>query len=355
MNFSENYRQRLLKIYNNIDPNPKKELSDTVLIIDGSNSYIRTLAVVPEFNDNNVHYGGVTGFLKSLGFQLKMFNPFKCIIVFDGKNGSHWRKKLYPSYKENRKKNKITIGGITDYLSDVQVEQLMKFEFNRLIKYLLCLPINIISLDEIEADDVISYTTNNFYKSNKIVISSTDKDFFQLITDRISVYNPITKKTYDEDSIMEKYGINSKNYILGKLFEGDNSDNIEGIKGIGLKTLLKNYPFLKENKKYTIDDLINFSEENKLLNFHKKVLEEKDRLYLLYRIITLSDNYFPTAHKFKIRDLLLRKLDLLKPIEFKKLLNEDFLHTSFPNIDTWFINVFTSLNSNVLKERTVHE
>ena len=158
LNITDNYRQRLLKIYNNINPDPKKELSDNVLIIDGTNSYIRTLSVVPEFNDNNIHYGGVTGFLRTLGYHLKLFNPFKCIIVFDGKNGSNWRKKLYPEYKANRKNNKITIGGVTGQpgmnLSDEQMKQLMKFEFNRLIDYLHYLPVNIISLDNIEADDL---------------------------------------------------------------------------------------------------------------------------------------------------------------------------------------------------------
>ena len=354
LNVSKNYRERLLKIYNNINPDPKKEYSDTVLIIDGTNSYIRTLAVVPEFNDNNIHYGGVIGFIRSLGYQLKLFNPFKCIVVFDGKNGSQWRKKLYSDYKENRKNNKITIGGITENLSDIQAQELMKFEFNRLIHYLDCLPINIVSLDNIEADDTISYITNDFYKTNKIVISSSDKDFFQLINNRVSVFNPITKITYKPNDILDRFNVYPFNYLLLRLFDGDPSDNITGIKGIGIKSVLKNYPFLIENKQYKLDDLIEYSEQNKLLNFHKKVLENKDKLYLFYEIMTLSENLFPSIHKIKIRDLIYRKLDMLDTVQFKRLLNEDLIFRSFNNIDTWFMNNFTSLNAQVLRERKKH-
>jgi len=356
MAFTKNYREHLLKIYNNINPDPKKELSDNVFIIDGTNSYIRTLAVVPDFNDNNIHYGGVIGFIRSLGFQLKLFNPFKCIIVFDGKNGSQWRKSLYPEYKENRKSNKITIGGITNELSQLQTEQLMKFEFNKLIQYLHCLPVNIIALDNIEADDTIAYIANTFYKTNNVIISSTDKDFHQLINNRVSVFNPITKQTIDKHNVFDKHSIYPQNYLLLRLFDGDPSDNIKGIKGIGPKTVLKNYPFLLEDKQYTLDNLIEYSslDENKNLNFHKRVLENKELLYLYNRIMTLSDNLFPDTYKIKIRDLIFRKVEALDHMQFKTLLNEDLIFRSFNNIDAWFINVFTSLNAQILRERKKH-
>jgi DNA polymerase-1 len=351
-NISPNYRKRLLKIYNNINPDPIKEQSDTVLIIDGTMSYIRTLAVVPEFNDNDIHYGGVTGFLRTLGYHLKVFNPFKCIIVFDGKNGSQWRKKLYAPYKENRKNSKITIGGCSDTYSDDQLRQLMKFEFNRLIHYLDCLPVNIISLDNIEADDTIAYMANNFYKTNNVVISSSDKDFFQLIHNRIKVYNPITKITFDEEKIIERFDVHPRNYLLVRLFEGDSSDNIAGIKGIGAKTVLKHYPFLVNNKELvTLDDLFAYSETLKDVKFHQKVLENKNQLYLYNEIMTLTDNLFPSVYKSKIRDLMYRIPDTLDHVAFKKLLIEDLLIHSFTNVDSWFMNAFSSLNANILTEK----
>lgn len=357
LNVSDNYKERLLKIYNNINPDEEKTLSDNVLIIDGTNLYIRTLAAVPEFNENYMHYGGVTGFLRSLGFQLKLFNPFKCIIVFDGKNGSQWRKKKYPEYKANRSSNKITIGGMSDKLSDIQTQELMKFEFNRLVRYLACLPVTLISVDNIEADDTIAYITNQFYKTNNIIISSTDKDFFQLVSNRVKVFNPITKKTYSEKDIVERFNMYPSNYLLSRLFEGDSSDNIVGIKGIGNKTVLKNYPFLTENNTYLLDDLIIYSnkEENLKNTFHKKVLENKELLYLYYEIMTLSENLFPSTYKIAIRELIYRIPDKLNHYEFKKLLIEDLIHNNFNNIDSWFITCFTSLNAQVLKERKKNE
>ena len=75
---------------------------DKVLIIDGLNTFIRVFSVVPITNDDGAHVGGIIGFLKSIGFAIKMHNPTRCIIVFDGEGGSDRRRKLFPDYKANR-------------------------------------------------------------------------------------------------------------------------------------------------------------------------------------------------------------------------------------------------------------
>jgi hypothetical protein len=62
--------------------------NDKVLIIDGLNTFIRVFSVIPTLNDDGIHVGGIVGFLKSVGYAIKMLNPTRCIVVFDGKGGS---------------------------------------------------------------------------------------------------------------------------------------------------------------------------------------------------------------------------------------------------------------------------
>ena len=78
---------------NTSNPNEK------VLIIDGLNTFIRVFSVIPTTNDDGIHIGGIVGFLKSVGYAVKMLAPTRTIICFDGKGGSNRRRKLYPEYK----------------------------------------------------------------------------------------------------------------------------------------------------------------------------------------------------------------------------------------------------------------
>ena len=78
----------------------KTYLNDKILIVDGLNTFIRAFAVNPAINDDGAHIGGIVGFLKSLRYAIDILKPTRCIIVFDGKDGSKRRRKLYPEYKQ---------------------------------------------------------------------------------------------------------------------------------------------------------------------------------------------------------------------------------------------------------------
>ena len=80
-----------------------KNPNEKVLIIDGLNTFIRVFSVIPTTNDDGIHIGGIVGFLKSVGYAIKMLGPTRTIIVFDGKGGSNRRRKLYPEYKAKRR------------------------------------------------------------------------------------------------------------------------------------------------------------------------------------------------------------------------------------------------------------
>ena len=68
--------------------------NEKVLIIDGLNTFIRVFSVIPTTNDDGIHIGGIVGFLKSVGYAVKMLAPTRTIITFDGTGGSNRRRKL---------------------------------------------------------------------------------------------------------------------------------------------------------------------------------------------------------------------------------------------------------------------
>ena len=108
---------------------------------------------------------------------------------------------------------------------------------------------------------ILSDTSKQVLTDSKVTIMSSDKDFLQLVDDRISVWSPTKKKLYTPEQVMEEYGIPSHNLLMYRIFDGDKSDNIEGVRGYGLKTVIKKLPFLQEEKQFSVDDAIKESSE----------------------------------------------------------------------------------------------
>ena len=208
---------------------------DKILIIDGLNTSIRVFSIYPTQNDDGIHIGGIVGFLKSLGHAIRTIQPTRCIIVFDGKGGSSRRRKMFPGYKNNRKptlrKNRVGL-----YSANTDEKRNMIIQFQRIIEYLENLPITVLSVDNVEADDVIAYIGKQVYNKpeNKIVVMSTDKDFLQLVNGRISVWNPTKKRMYHPEQVEKDYGIPSHNFLVYRMLDGDVSDYIPGIQGWGV-------------------------------------------------------------------------------------------------------------------------
>jgi 5'-3' exonuclease len=86
----------------------KPVLQPKVLLIDAMNTFLRSFAIINHINPKGNHIGGLTGFLKSIGFAIKHINPTRVIIVFEGDGSTQNKKNLYPDYKGNRKLKRIT-------------------------------------------------------------------------------------------------------------------------------------------------------------------------------------------------------------------------------------------------------
>jgi 5'-3' exonuclease len=122
---------------------------------------------------------------------------------------------------------------------------------------------------------------------HKIILSS-DKDFIQLCDDTTILYRPIQKEILNKKRILEQYEIHPTNFALARAIAGDKSDNLPGIGGAGLPTVSKRFPFLSEEKSYTIQELVEYAEgvDSKLKVFRNTV-EKRELIEKNYKMMQL--------------------------------------------------------------------
>ena len=318
-----------------------------LMIIDGLNTFIRVFSAVPALNDDGDHIGGVTGFLRSIAANIRQHKPTRCVIVFDGKGGSRRRKDLFPNYKANRA-NKTAFNRYQEFASLEDEQDSMKRQFGRLIQYLNCLPITTISIDNVEADDVMAYIANEIYTkdNNRATIVSTDRDFLQLVNNRISVWSPIKKKMYTPSVMQEEFGFSPKNYLLYRSFIGDKSDNIPGLKGVGPKSLIKYFPMFTEDREILVQEIVEYATNvDKKYKVHELVSNNKELLELNYRLMQLKEVDINGNAKMLTLDKVKGDIDKLNTSEFKKMFMADKMYTVIKDLDSWLKNSFNALNA----------
>jgi len=318
--------------------------NDRILLIDGLNTFIRNFSVNPATNDDGLHVGGLAGSLKSIALAIRTTSPTACIVVFDGKGGSTKRRKLFPEYKANRKVHRRL--NRTDFHDGINEEEAMKRQIVRLFDYLETLPVKTMMFDGMEADDVIGYVCSNLYPDSEKVIYSMDKDFYQLINDKVSVYSPIKKMTIDEKWIDHEFGMTPNNYLIYRTLDGDKSDDIDGVKGCGHKTLQKKLPLLFDEEIVNIDDVLKYSNEHKS---EAKVLEnisnDGKKLHRNYKLMQLLDVDIPARAKSRIRSIMDSNDGGLRRGSLHRMLLEDKMFDSFKNLDYWLRSSFTTLQA----------
>jgi len=319
-------------------------LNDRVLIVDGLNTFIRSFAVNPSVNDDGLHIGGMVGFLKSVRYTCDILKPSRCIVVFDGKDGSKRRRKIYPEYKENRKVKKRLNRNVDWGIAPQDEEQAMRQQSGRLIEYLEQLPLTLVSIDGIEADDTMAYISQQLLPKSDIILMSTDKDFLQLVDDRVKVWSPTKKKLYTKEKVFEEYGVHSHNMLTYRILDGDKSDNIGGIRGAGLKTLQKFCPKISDIEKFDVRDLLDFVNNSdskiKLLENIKKSGNLIKRNYLLMQLQKVD---IPKHTMRKIQNTVNGKVPQLIKYKFQTMFLKDKLSTQIKNLDSWIME-FTRLD-----------
>lgn len=277
------------------------------LIIDSTLNYKRNLCANSAVDSSGNPFGGCVGFLKSLYYFDKACKPDKIILVFDGENGSKKRREIYKDYKAGRKPLKF---GKHIHINSSDIEQNIKYQFQRLISYLQDLPVYIVRIDDVEADDVIAYLNNHFSLDQKVIVTE-DKDFYQLLNEKTIIYRPAKRTFYTNKECVSEYKILPHNFSVAKSFIGDKSDNIKGVKGVGYKTILKYFPLLMDEKKIELKQLFEYCENNLEKNERYKVfLANRDLIMNNHKILQLENSIMSAQSIDHIKKILDMKLYL---------------------------------------------
>lgn len=264
------------------------------ILIDGNWNLKRNFMKLNEmFSLKGEHCGGSFGFIDSLRSVVNHVFPDRVVVFWDGEASGKLRKDIYPSYKANRDKSWLHS---SQHMSDniYKHEEQRKYSIlNQKIKvknYLEELFIRQIEVDFIEADDLIAGYVQNLDKNEQVVIFSSDKDYYQLLSERVSILRPSDKKLITEKNFKEIFGYTQKNVLLLKCFEGDESDNVDGIEGIALKTILKFFPKFSDEE-YDIDRIISEAVDlykNKKLKTLEKIIGSRRTFERNNKLMNLS-------------------------------------------------------------------
>ena len=117
---------------------------------------------------------------------------------------------------------------------------------------------------------------------------SSDKDFYQLLDQKTILYRPVQKKLLTQNTVLEEHGIHPNNFALARAIVGDKSDNLDGVPGIGLKTVSKRFPFFSKEEDVYIPDLIEFCEnQESSAKAFEAVKENKELIESNYSLMQL--------------------------------------------------------------------
>ena len=337
----------LLKLLDNMEEQGEETVEgERILMIDGLNLFFRNFAMMNMVNPEGIHVGGLGGFFRSLGAEIRRVNPTQVYVIFDGAGSSNSRKNLLPEYKSGRDLQRITNWDAFDNLEDehnAKVDQIV-----RIIQYLKTLPVKTIGIPKVEADDVIAYLSSVIPQDpkDKVFIVSSDKDFLQLINQNVIVYRPMEKEFYTEETVVEKFKMSPTNFIIYKTLMGDNSDKVAGVKGLGPKKLYKLFPELSE-RDLTLDDIYNICESKFKENvIYARIIQNIDALERNYKIMDLSNPMLDENDKSYLYNIVESKELNYLPEQFIAMYNEDKLGGMIRNLEFWIKDVFSELNNN---------
>ncbi len=280
------------------------------ILIDGSSYLYRAFHALPPLtNSHGEPTGAVYGVLNMIRKLLADYNPEYMAVVFDAK-GKTFRDEIYPAYKANR---------------PPMPDDLRK-QIETLHEAIKCMGLPLISVEGIEADDVIATLTQQALKNNwQVLISTGDKDMAQLVNDQVTLINTMSGTLLDPKGVLEKFGVAPEHIVDYLALIGDTSDNIPGVPKVGPKTAAK---WLQH---YGSLEAILANAEKISGKIGDNLRESAAHLPLARNLVTLRlDEPLP----YSITELKpgqpdrIRLLELFKRLEFKNWLKELLEHES---------------------------
>ena len=194
------------------------------IVVDGSSYLFRAYHALPNLTSSKGEpSGAIFGVLNMLNKLLDEYQPQKIAVVFDTP-GKTFRNDIYAKYKANRP----------------PMPEDLRPQIEPLFRSIKALGLPLIRIKGVEADDVIGTLASIAEKNNiQTVISTSDKDMAQLVTERVTLVDTMSNKTYDSEGVINKFGVEPSQIIDYLALVGDSADNIPGVPSVGPKTATK--------------------------------------------------------------------------------------------------------------------
>lgn len=247
-----------------------------LLIIDGHNLLFQMFFGMPSriINKDGKAIQGTLGFVGAMLRIIRMANPTHVDVLFDSEQ-ENARAEINADYKANRTDYNAVKDGESPFSQIDDVSAALNFP-----------NIKNTEVKGYETDDVIASYALTYGKDMEIVISSFDSDFFQLITDNVTVfrYRGVKSVICDTKYIQEKFGIFLSQYADFKSLTGDASDNIKGAEKVGPKTASELI-----NQLGSLSEIIKDATKIKKTSIRASIHKNADRLLKNYEIMKLDN------------------------------------------------------------------
>jgi len=297
----------------------------------------------PRFSSKKVNTSAIFGFLNSLDLAIKDNKPEYLAVVFDP-SGPNFRHQMYPAYKANRQPTPEEIKIAVPYILEI----------------LKAKNIRVFQMEGYEADDVIGSLSKIAEKKDfEVVIVTSDKDYCQLVSDKIKIYKPKTSEIWGVEEVKKQFDIENPLQVIDVLtLWGDAVDNIKGIEGVGevkSKKLIKTYGSV-EKMFENLNDLKGKDKDN--------AIKAKDHIFLSKQLITIK---IDIDLEFDEEQLTMKTpdWDMLKPLyeelEFRNMLEKQFPKSkvsgssSIPYQKSLFDDDLIPAEENVSNFKSIHQ
>ncbi|MCB0350227.1 MAG: DNA polymerase I [Bdellovibrionales bacterium] len=279
-------------------------------LVDVSSMFFRAFYAIPPLRTSaGLPTNALYGFLAMSVKLLRENRPDYMVYCFDRKDPS-FRNEIYEDYKANRSEMPDDLEPQMPYIRELTEK------------------LGILALDKksFEADDIIGTLALQGAKNNlDVSIVSGDKDFAQLVNDRITLYDTMKNVRYDRAGVVEKWGVEPEQIVDYLAIVGDTSDNIPGVRGVGPKGAQK---LLAEYK--TLENIYKNIEKIKPDGTRNKLIESKESAFLAKKLVSIVTDI---DLKLQIEDMTMKPINkaelttLLEELEFgafvRKLFNDN--------------------------------
>ncbi|MBT7943157.1 MAG: DNA polymerase I, partial [Alphaproteobacteria bacterium] len=240
-------------------------------MIDGSGFIFRAYYGIKAdmVRPDGVSVNAVYGYTRMLMKLVEDTDADHIAVVFDRARKT-FRSDIYPDYKANR---------------DAPPDDLIP-QFELVRDATRALNVAAVDMDGFEADDLIAtYTKQALEQGAEVTIVSSDKDLMQLVGPDVIMFDAMKEKRIGVDEVVEKFGVGPERVIDVQALAGDSSDNVPGVRGIGIKTAA-----LLINEFGDLDAVLDRASEIKQPKRRESLIEEADMARVSRQLVTLRDD-----------------------------------------------------------------